>query len=276
MALVDTATHAGGTTTLSTPTRSVIMMAIISLVGLAAFFYPFLTAEAHVSASAQAHSRDAPFIFGVLAILAAILFVLELSSQGMNAKVASVLAVLATCAAALRLIPLPAGASAFYLLVILGGYVYGPRFGMLLGAVSLFVSAFAVGGLGPWVPFQMFVSAWLGMAAGWLSAARPMLARSRPVELGALAVFGAVGGFLYGALMNLWFWPYVATGENVSWQPGMGLAEALQHYWAFYVLTSFGWDAWNALANVVLILALGGPLLRVLGRFHDRFMIDWR
>lgn len=256
--------------------RSVIMMAIISLVGLAAFFYPFLTAEAQVSASAQAHSRDAPFIFGVLAILAATLFVLELSSQGMNAKVASVLAVLATCAAALRLIPLPAGASAFYLLVILGGYVYGPRFGMLLGAVSLFVSAFAVGGLGPWVPFQMFVSAWLGMAAGWLGAARPMLTHRRPVELGALAVFGAVGGFLYGALMNLWFWPYVATGENVSWEPGMGLVEALQHYWAFYVLTSFGWDAWNALANVVLILAVGGPLLRVLSRFHDRFMIDWR
>jgi energy-coupling factor transport system substrate-specific component len=68
----------------------------------------------------------------------------------------------------------------------------------------------------------------------------------------------------------------VATGENVSWEPGMGLVEALQHYWAFYVLTSFGWDAWNALANVVLILAVGGPLLRVLSRFHDRFMIDWR
>ena len=90
----------------------------------------------------------------------------------MNAKVASVLAVLATCAAGLRLIPLPAGASAFFFLIILGGYTFGPRFGMLFGAIALFVSAFAAGGLGPWVPYQMFAAAWLGMTAGWLGAAR--------------------------------------------------------------------------------------------------------
>jgi energy-coupling factor transport system substrate-specific component len=96
------------------------------------------------------------------------------------------------------------------------------------------------------------------------------------VELGVLAVFGAASGFLYGALMNLWFWPYVAAGENVSWTPGMGLGEALQHYWAFYVLTSFAWDAWAALVNVILILVTGTALLRVLGRFHDRFMVEWR
>ena len=260
MALLDAAPRTPRPFTVATPARSVVVMAIISLVGLAAFLYPFITAEAQVGASAQAHSRDAPLIFGILAVLAAVLFVLELSSQGMNAKVASVLAVLATCAAALRIIPLPAGASAFFLLVILGGYVYGPRFGMLLGATSMFVSAFAAGGLGPWVPFQMFVSAWLGMAAGWLGAARPLLGRNRGVELGVLAIFGAASGFLYGALMNLWFWPYVAAGENVSWTPGMGLGEALRHYWAFYVLTSFAWDAWAALVNVILILATGTAL----------------
>jgi energy-coupling factor transport system substrate-specific component len=194
----------------------------------------------------------------------------------MNAKVASALAVLATCAAGLRLIPLPAGASAFFFLIILGGYVFGPRFGMLLGAIALAVSAFAAGGLGPWVPFQMFAAAWLGMAAGWLGAMRSRLSRLPAVEIAVLAMFGAATGFLYGALMNLWFWPFVATGENVSWAPGMGIAETLRRYWAFYALTSFGWDAWAALGNVALIAVAGRSVLRILTRFHDRFMIDWR
>ncbi len=254
----------------------VAVMCVISLVGLAAFLYPFFTAEAPLSPEAQAHSRDAPLIFGMLAALAGSLFVIELSSQGMNAKVASTLAVLATCAAGLRLIPLPAGASAFFFLIILSASVFGPRFGMLLGALALAVSAFAAGGLGPWVPFQMFAAAWLGMGAGWLGAMRPRLARRPVVEIAVLATFGAVTGFLYGALMNLWFWPFVATGNDVSWAPGMGIAETLQHYWAFYALTSFGWDAWAALVNVVLIALAGRSVLRILTRFHDRFMIDWR
>lgn len=253
-----------------------LVMATISAVGLAAFLYPFFTAQAPLSPEAQAHTRDAPLIFGLLAALAASLFVIELSSRGMNAKVASALAVLATCAAALRLIPLPAGASGFFFLIILGGYVYGPRFGMLLGATSLFVSAFAAGGLGPWVPFQMFAAAWLAMAAGWLGAVRPGLGRRPLIEVAALATFGALTGFLYGALMNLWFWPYVATGEDVSWAPGMGIIETLRHYWAFYVLTSFGWDAWTAMGNVALIVLAGRPVLRVLARFHDRFIVDWQ
>ena len=46
------------------------VMAAISFVGLAAFFYPFFTAEAPLNPEAQAHSRDAPLIFGMLAALA--------------------------------------------------------------------------------------------------------------------------------------------------------------------------------------------------------------
>ena len=257
-----------------TPARmsSVVIMTAICLVGVAAFLYPFLLADAPGSSGVQAHSRDAPLMFGLLALLAAVLFTIELASQGMNAKVASVLAVLAMCAAGLRLIPLPAGASAFFFLIILGGYAFGPRFGMLLGATSLFVSAFFSGGLGPWVPYQMFACAWLGLSAGWLGGLRPRLEARPRMELLVLASFGAVTGFLYGALMNLWFWPFVASGENVSWAPGMGLVETLRHYWAFYVLTSFGWDAWAAIGNVVLILVAGRPVLRTLRRASLRFL----
>ena len=93
-----------------------------------------------------------------------------------------------------------------------------------------------------------------------------------PVAL-ALAGFAAAWGMLYGAITNLWFWPYVAQGESISWQPGMGLGEAIGHYWSFYVVTSAGWDAWRALGNVALVLVAGRPVLGLLRRYRDRFQV---
>ena len=75
---------------------------------------------------------------------------------------------------------------------------------------------------------------------------------------------------LFGALMNLWFWPFSPPGA-LSWSPGMGLAETLRRYGAFYALTSFAWDSLRALGNMLLILTLGGPVLKELRRFKSRF-----
>ncbi|MHB8684106.1 MAG: ECF transporter S component [Dehalococcoidia bacterium] len=246
-----------------------------SAAGLAAFLYPFLLASAPNDGANAAHASDAPFIFGALISLSAILFLIELSSGAMNAKLASTLAVLAVAAAVLRVPRLPAGATAFFLLIMLAGYVFGPRFGFLLGAMALFVSSFVSGGFGPWVPFQMFAAGWLGLTSGWLGALRPSLARHRRVEMAVLLCFGAAWGFAFGALMNLWFWPYVATGDSTSWRPGLGLVATMRHYWAFYLLTSAGWDAWGAIANVALLAIAGRPILSVLVRFRERFQVDW-
>ncbi len=246
-----------------------------SVIGASAFLYPFLLSAAPAEGENRAHAGDAPLIFGTLVALASLLFLVELTSGGMNAKVASALAVLAVAAALLRTPPLPAGASAFFFLIVLGGYTFGPRFGFLLGALALFISAFAAGGFGPWVPFQMFACGWLGMTGGWLGGMRTALARRPRLELAVLIAFGVVWGFLFGALMNLWFWPYVATGDDVSWRPGLGLIATLRHYWAFYVLTSAGWDAWRALANALLLMLVGRPVLVVLARFRDRFQVRW-
>ncbi len=252
-----------------------LTLAVISLVGLSAFLYPLFLAEAPSEGTlASPHSDDAPLIFGLVLALTLLLFVLELARQGMNAKTASALATLMMIAAALRIPTLPAGATAFLFAIIMGGYAFGPRFGFLLGAGALFVSAFAIGGFGPWMPFQIFVSGWVGMTAGWLGALRNRLGGHRLLEIMALAAFGVAWGFLFGAVMNLWFWPVVAIGEGVSWQPGQGVLEMLRHYWSFYLLTSAGWDTWRAIANVVLILALGRPVLDVLVRFRDRFQVE--
>jgi energy-coupling factor transport system substrate-specific component len=256
---------------------SALALTAVSAVGVAAFLYPFILSEAPKGSAIQARSEDAPLVFALLLALALLVFVLELTRDGLNAKSVSLLAVVTVAAAVLRLPTLPAGATAFFFLVILGGYAFGPRLGFLLGAGAMFVSAFAVGGFGPWLPYQMFAAGWVGMTAGWLGAVlAPALAGRRTLELVALALFAAFWGFLFGAIMNVWFWPYVALGEEVSWKPGLGLAETLRNYWSFYVLTSLGWDAWRALAGVLLILAAGRPTLDLLLRYRDRFQIRYR
>ena len=55
-----------------------------------------------------------------------------------------------------------------FFLLILAGRVFGPGFGFALGCTSLFASALLTAGVGPWLPFQMMVSAWVGMGAGLL------------------------------------------------------------------------------------------------------------
>jgi energy-coupling factor transport system substrate-specific component len=253
---------------------STLTLAAISLVGVAAFLYPFLLSKVDQGNEGVARAQDAPLIFGVVLSMALLLFVMELTRRGVNAKSASMLAVVMVAAAALRIPTLPAGASAFYFLVIVGGYVFGARLGFLLGAGALFVSAFAVGGFGPWLPFQTFAAGWLGLSAGWLGTLlQARLREHKRLELIVLATFAALWGFLFGAIMNLWFWPFVAQGESISWAPGMGLGEALRHYWAFYVLTSAGWDAWRAIANVAFVVVAGRPTIDLLVRYRDRFQI---
>jgi energy-coupling factor transport system substrate-specific component len=247
----------------------------LSVVGLAAFLYPFLLSEAGANDETLAHAKDAPLVFALVVMLTLVLVLTELTRDRLNAKTVSLLSVVIVAAAALRIPTLPAGANAFFFLVITAGYVFGPRLGFLVGAGGFFLSAFITGGVGPWLPFQMFAAGWCGMTAGWFATALTPL-RARPLlEIGALALFGAAWGFAFGAIMNLWFWPFVAQGESVSWRPGLGLQETLQHYWSFYLLTSAGWDVWRAIANAALILAAGRPVIDLLTRYRDRFEIRY-
>ena len=60
------------------------------------------------------------------------------------------------------------------------------------GCTSLFASALITGGVGPWLPYEMFGCAWIGMIAGLLRAVR------RRWELVLLAGYGAAPGYGYG------------------------------------------------------------------------------
>ena len=102
--------------------------------------------------------------------------------------------------------------------------------------------------------------------------------RASRLEVVILCIFGAVWGFAYGAIMNLWFWPFQVGDPAQSWQAGLNLWQGIQRYLAFYLATSFIWDVFAAAGNIALLALFGLPTIQTLRRFKDRFLftIDTR
>lgn len=254
---------------------------LTSLLGVTAFLYPFwLPALQQTNQTGMAHAQDAPLILSLLVGLCFAVLLLEVQSEAMSAKTVALLGVLVAMNSVLRFadvaLPGPGGFSPIFLLIGVGGYVFGARIGFLLGALTLFVSALITGGVGPWLPYQMFTAGWMGMAAPVL---RPLVRacgwEGRWGEVALLAVFSGVWGLLYGVVMNLWFWPYAVGSADLYWTPGIGAGAIVRRYAAFYVATSLAWDAMRLVGNVALMLAFGGPLLRLLRRFAQRFTFHY-
>lgn len=245
--------------------------ALLNLLGLVVYLHPFVAANTGRADDAFARATDGPVVMAGIAGLCLMMVVSELTEGAMNSKTLAVLGVLAALAAVFRTVTLPAGANLYFFLVILGGYTFGARTGFLLGTFSFALSAIVTGGVGPWLPFQIFASAWMGLTAGLLRPPLRAAGLGHKAEVLLLALFGFVWGFLYGAITNLWFWPFWVGGPDVSYEPGLGLVETGRRYWNYYILTSLGWDSLRAVANVIAIAAVGLPMIRALDRFRDRF-----
>lgn len=258
---------------------STVILVLASALGIWAFLSPFFTLGAGragaATAQGLAHADDAPLIFILLLGLCLVVIVANLETRSMDSRMVAVLGVLVGINATLRLIPGPGGFSAVFFLPLLCGYVFGADFGFLLGALSLLASAIITSNVGPWLPFQMFAAGWVGLVSGWL----PRFPGHRRLEVLLLAAWGAVSGFLYGAIMNLWFWPYLTApaggtapaSTSAVWEPGLGLLSTLIRYGLFYLTTSIWWDAGRAAGNLIFILLVGLPTLRLLRRFQQRF-----
>jgi energy-coupling factor transport system substrate-specific component len=250
------------------PLRIAVLVAA-NLLGLLAFVWPFVLPLG----GDAAHEVDAPVILvGLLVLLGAVLFV-ELGRGGLGPKAVALIGVLGAAMVALRLPGFVAGFSAMFIVVLVAGNAFGPGFGFLLGALGTFASGLFLGGLGPWLPFQMVAVGWMGMGAGMLPRGA---GTSWRVRIGALAAYGFVAGYLFGAVMNLWVWPFLTEGSTLSWDPAASAVTNLQHYLTYYAATSFGWDTFRAIGNAVLVIALGRPLLRSLDRAARRMRLDVR
>jgi len=240
------------------------VLAIASIGGLVMFCWPlFLRGDG----TDYAHTADAPFVFMlVLPVLVAVVLA-SFSEGGMDAKALAMLGVLSAINAALR--PLGAGTAGIetvFFLLVLAGRVFGPGFGFVLGCTSLFASALVTAGVGPWLPFQMVASAWIGLFAGLLP--RRVTGRA---EIWMLAGYGVLAAYGFGFLMNLSFWPFaVGMGTDISFVPGDPPLANLHRFAIYTLTTSFGWDTGRAVTNAIAIVVLGPAVLATLRRAARR------
>jgi energy-coupling factor transport system substrate-specific component len=259
-----------------------------TLSGMLILLYPFfLPGVSQQTAFGTLRAGEMPAMMTFLLGLCLLVLLFEAQGPMINTKLIALLGILVAINSALRFIetavPGPGGFTPIFFLIILVGYVFGGRVGFLMGALTLLVSALVTGGVGPWLPAQMFTAGWVGMSTPIL---RPLIKifnvkQARQVkstfhlEIILLAGFGLLWGFLYGAIMNLWQWPFIAGPQSQSYTAGLSFMATLQHYLAFYLVTSLVWDGVAAIGNVLLILALGNPALRALRRFRQRFEFSY-
>ncbi|HDQ72862.1 MAG TPA: ECF transporter S component [Chloroflexi bacterium] len=314
-------------------------------IGVLAFLYPFFAPMAGGTTTGIAHSQDAPLVTAVLVGLSVSALIVELQGRSLSAKTVAMLGILVAVTSVLRFLevafPMPGGFSPIFAPIIIAGYVFGGRFGFLMGAFTLLVSGLITGGVGPWLPYQMFTAGWAGLTAGWLgrmserakeriseranrriseranrriseranrriseranrresesanqreseSANRresesrftsyvlPTKRQVARLDVLALCAFGFIWGLLYGAIMNIYFWPFAMGPAEQTWSPGIGLGETLARYGTFYVVTSLAWDLVRSVGNALMILLLGAPVIQALTRFRRRFHFEVR
>ena len=197
--------------------RPVVVYVLMIVIGAAAFLYPFwLPATALTD---QAHNGDAPLVAALVGALVVAAVALEVRRGTMNGATVAILGVLSASAGLLRLIDLPGGGSGIFFLIVLAGAAFGPRFGLLARPVR-------DGGVGhrhrrdravaPVPDARARVDGRRRRAPG---PRRPRGSAPR-LEVVVLAAYGWVWGFLYGAIMNLWFWPFATAAARSTGVPG--------------------------------------------------------
>jgi len=236
------------------------VLTLASLISAAGFLWPFFY-------SGQSLPRTQLFFWAALTV-AFFLVIIQISNSALDAKSVALLGVLSALIAALR--PLGAGAvgiEPMWFILILSARVFGPSFGFILGLTSMFVSALLTGGVGPWLGYQVFAAAWIGMAAGML----PGKKLRGKKEIALLVLFGIIASELFGILMDLQFWPW-ALGANtqLSYLVNDSIAQNLSRFIAFHFASAMAWDVPRAVFTTILLLLSGQAVLSALRRTKTR------
>ena len=239
--------------------RTALVLTLASVAGGMAFCWPLLIDPDR----GLAHGSDAPLVLAlVLLSVLGVVFV-ALSDGGIDVKAIAMLGLLSAIGSVLR--PLSAGTAGVelvFLVIVLGGRVFGPGFGFALGSTTLFASAILTGGVGPWLPFQMLAASWVGLGAGLL----PRRVRGRR-EVVVVATYAAAAGLGYGLAMDLSWWPFqLGAGTTLSFVAGDPLAVNLHRFLLYSLGTSLGWDVGRAITTAVGVAVVGRPVLAILRR----------
>ncbi|GAA1954575.1 ATP-binding cassette domain-containing protein [Agromyces allii] len=244
-----------------------VALTVANLVALAAFTWPLVAAALPSQASAAV-----PVAALALAPLAAVVVLAALDGSVRSAHTLALLGTLAAIGAAVRIVGTGVGGvEAVFILLILAGRAFGPRFGLLLGLLTIALSTIVTGTFGPWTPFQMFACAWVGAGAGLLPRRRPgqRIGRMpRRAEIAMLAVYGVLASYAFGLIMNLWFWPFaVGTATGISYEAGAPLGQNLSSFLLYSLVTSsLTWDTLRAVTTVIGLTLIGTGVLAAFRR----------
>ncbi len=189
----------------------------------------------------------------LLALLLLTLLFLRFEEGDYGAREVAVVGALAAVGAAGRVFfaAVP-GVQPATFLAVLAGYALGAESGFLVGALIALLSNIFLGH-GPWTPWQMIAWGLAGASGGLLAALR----RERRL-LPAAAVLVTAWGFLFGWIMNLWFW--LSFVYPLNWASYLGTGA-----------TSFWFDLLHAAGNLLFTLALWRPMAQMLRRYRERF-----
>ena len=239
---------------------STIVLTVASLTSAAGFLWPFFY-------GGKSLPRTQIF-FWIAVTISFVLVIVQISNSRLDAKSVALLGVLSALIAAVR--PLGAGAvgiEPMWFILILSARVFGPSFGFLLGLTSMFVSALLTGGLGPWLGYQIFAAAWIGMAAGLI----PFKKLRGKGEIAVLMIFGIIASEVFGILMDLQFWPWALSGDTqLSYVINGAVSENINRFIIFHFATSMAWDIPRAIFTALLLAFSGTAVLSALRRTHTR------
>ena len=227
--------------------RNGIILALILATALVAFTVPVID-------SPSLNSILSWGVFAaVLAILICLAFFFEFETTAVSSKEIALVAMLGTISAVLR-VPFAAipNVQPCTYLIICSGYVFGPVAGFTVGAITAIVSNFFLGH-GPWTLYQMVAWGLAGVSAGYLSRVK--------ANRTLLVAFGALWGYIYGGITNVWFWTAFVYPLTVK---------------TFMVtqINTIWFDTFHAVGNGVFMALLGTRTVTILGRFKMRFGVE--
>jgi energy-coupling factor transport system substrate-specific component len=223
--------------------RYIFLLVIIGL-GAAAFTAPVLSPS----------PLDILQNWGLMSVILVALtigaFFFEFEGSNIGSKEIAIVGILSTVSAVLRIpfAAVPSVQPCTYL-IICSGYVFGPLAGFMVGAMTALVSNLFLG-QGPWTIYQMFAWGMAGVSAGYLRRFSPDRKR--------LMAFGILWGYLFGVIVNLWFW----TSFVYPLTPRTFIVSQLGSFW---------FDTAHAVANAIFLGLLGRKTIDILERFHKKF-----
>lgn len=186
----------------------------------------------------------------ILVGLTAAAFFFQFEGTAAGSKEVALVAMLGTVSAVLRIpfAALPSVQPCTYL-IICAGYVFGPNAGFMVGAITALVSNFFLG-QGPWTVFQIFAWGMAGVSAAYL--------RRFNLDRKGLVALGVAWGYLFGLIMNAWFW----TAFVYPLTPRTFLVAQLNSVW---------FDTAHAVGNAVFLGLFGTKTIGILERFRKKF-----